>query len=400
MLLCFCVTAAAQQSALTFYGFVRNDAFVDTYKGVNAAKDMFYIFPHYKGVDDNGKDLNEVASANMLAIASRLGLSVKGPDIFGAKSSAKLEFDFNGKPNQSVFRIRHAYALLKWANSDLLMGQTWHPLFGGGSYPRIVNYNTGSPFQPFNRSPQTRFNYHLSGITLSATASYDLQYMSKGPDGSSDQYKRNGVVPDLTLNMEYKSDRLTLGAASGYRIIKPRTVTFDHKYVSEDFSSSFTHTAYCKLNTSNLMVTAKSTLSQNGTHLLMLGGYGVSSRNEATGEEEYTNYNTLASFINIVYGKATKIGVFGGYTTNIGTSDALYDDGNNGIIWGLGNTIQDMYRGSVFATKKVESFQLGLSYELTSANFGVGDFSYDNGLYDVTYEVVNHRVVVSMVYFF
>ena len=394
------VTATAQQSSIDFYGFVRNDAYVDTYKGVNAVKDMFYLFPNYAGVDGNGKDFNEVTSANLLSIGTRMGLNVGGPEVFGAKTSAKLEFDFIGKPTFSVFRMRHAYVVLKWENSDLLIGQSWHPLFGGGAYPRIVNFNTGAPFQPFNRSPQTRFNYHLKNVTLSATASYDLQFLSKGPEGSSDQYKRDGVVPDLTLNIAYKSDNFNLGAASSFRTIKPRTKTFNDLYVSEDFSTAFTHTVFCKVTTGDLMVTAKTTLSQNGSHLLMLGGYGVSRRDSTTGREEYTNYNTLASFVNVVYGKATKVGLFAGYSKNLGTSDALFKTNGDVITWGLGQSIQEMYRTSVFATKKVNNFQLGVSYEITTANFGVGSINFEDGLYSEIHEVTNHRGVISVVYFF
>lgn len=394
------LTTVAQEKSLKFYGFIRNEAYVNTYKGVNAIKDMFYIYPNYIGTDANGKDFNEVTSTNMLAVASRLGLNVNGPEILGAKTSAKMEFDFAGKPNRTVFRIRHAFAKLQWEKSDLIMGQTWHPLFCVTSYPRIVSYNTGSPFQPFNRSPLTRFNYHMSDLTLSATASFDLQFLSNGPAGKTDQYKRDGVIPDLTFNAEYKSKYVTVGAGSSYRILKPRTVTFDDKYVSEDYSTGLTHTIYGKVSVGDLNITAKSTLVQNGTHLLMLGGYGVAKRNATTGEEEYTNYNNLASLINIVYGTDTKVGCFGGYSKNLGTSEALYNDNGSAIIWGFGDKIQDLYRASVFASKKIDNLKLGIAYELTSANFGTDGFSFEDGLYDTTHKATNHGFVLSMVYLF
>ena len=40
-----------KESPLSFYGFVRNDFYLDTYKGVNAFHDLFYLYPNYIGVD-------------------------------------------------------------------------------------------------------------------------------------------------------------------------------------------------------------------------------------------------------------------------------------------------------------------------------------------------------------
>ena len=151
--------ASAQEKAkdinLDFYGFVRSEMFVDTYKGLDAAYEVFYLVPLYVGKDANGEDINEQTSANLNALASRMGVKIDGPEIFGAKTSGVIEFDFGGivKTEPTLFRIRHANMTFAWEKSKLLVGQTWHPFWCGGVFPTVAALNTGAPFQAFNRSP-------------------------------------------------------------------------------------------------------------------------------------------------------------------------------------------------------------------------------------------------------
>lgn len=64
------------------------------------------------------------------------------------KTSAKVEADFRGSgTSYSTVRIRHAYFNLAWNGSALLVGQTWHPLYGDVA-PDILNLNMGAPYQP------------------------------------------------------------------------------------------------------------------------------------------------------------------------------------------------------------------------------------------------------------
>ena len=77
---------------------------------------------------------------------------VTGPDIGKARSSAKIETDFGGfSGSNTMLRIRQAYVNLDWGKSAVLVGITWHPLFGA-VMPDVLNLSTGAPFQPFNRS--------------------------------------------------------------------------------------------------------------------------------------------------------------------------------------------------------------------------------------------------------
>ena len=69
----------------------------------------------------------------------------------------------------SVVRLRHAYLNLDWGTSALLLGQTWHPLYGDVA-PQILNLNMGAPFQPFSRAPQIRYRYKTGDIQITGAA--------------------------------------------------------------------------------------------------------------------------------------------------------------------------------------------------------------------------------------
>ncbi|HEX2965439.1 MAG TPA: hypothetical protein VHO84_06620, partial [Syntrophorhabdaceae bacterium] len=57
-------------------------------------------------------------------IDPRIGFNIKGPDTWGAKTSARMEFDFAGaySGTNGVSRIRHAYMKFDWANDSVLFG--------------------------------------------------------------------------------------------------------------------------------------------------------------------------------------------------------------------------------------------------------------------------------------
>lgn len=410
LLLC---SAFAQQPSLNdfklnFYGFVRTDYYLDTYKGNDIAHEDFYLVPWYVGQDANGEDLNEQTSANFTALASRLGLKIQGPELLGAQTSAVLEFDFGGitKTEPTLFRIRHAKVDFNWEKSKLTVGQTWHPFFGGGVYPAVGAFNTGAPFQAFNRSPQVRYDYRLGQLTVGAAAVYENQYTSKSLDSGSystaNQAKRNGVLPEFTFTAEYKAKGLTVGAGAEIKRIKPRMTTTGTLgiYKADEYLTSKAAMGYVKYQTEKLMITAKTFYGQNMTHLCILGGYAVATKNESTGAETYTNYNTSSSLLNIVYGKKWQVGLFAGYLKNLGTSDAVYNNGGAAITAGLLPTIQDAVRGAAHVALNVSKLRFVAEYERTSADYGIGGFDFADGTYGDTHCATNNRMSLSMVYAF
>ncbi len=395
------------------YGFIRNDAFVDTYKGLNAANEQFYLYPLYVGMDEDGNHINEQISSNIVAMATRFGIKISGPDLFNATTSAVIETDFAGNPSTltALLRLRQGHVKLDWEKSTLLIGQTWHPFWTGSVFPTVGSLNTGAPFQPFNRSPQVRYDYNLGKVALNASAVYEFQYVSNGPSGKSDQYGRNSGLPEFIGGLEAKFGELTLGAAASLKHIKPsltNTVTINVEgsdetiaktYVSDDLLQSVSFVGYAQFKAGMLTLNAKSVYGQNIGYLLMPSGYGVSAYSAVNkGATEYTNYNNSYSYINAVYGKKWQLGFFAGYGLNLGTSKSLISESQ---VWGMSTNIQSMYRLAPHIAHNAGKARFVLEYENMGVEYGdKGTFNTMDGLYGSSTGVTNNRLLITMMYFF
>lgn len=404
--------AQEEKQSLKFYGFIRNAAFTDTYRGLDAVADQFYLFPLYTGQDANGDDYNEKFQSNMTAIASRLGFTYNGPELFGAQSTAKMEFDFGGitGAEPTLFRIRQAFIKLNWDKSSLIAGQTWHPFWNDGCFPHVGSLNTGAPFVAFNRSPQLRFDYKLSdNITVLGAAVYENQYTSKGFYGVSNAIDktmpmRYSGIPEFVAMAKIKAGNLTAGVGAEYKTLLPiDSVTTANATVikTDKTNTSYGFTAFANYKKDKLYILVNTIVGQNLTHLTQTGGYGVKSVDAVTGEYEYTNYNNYTTFVNITYGKKWQGGLFLGYGGNLGTSDALADmGGGSAKVTGLLPSIQNLSRIAPSITLNVKNFRFTTEYEMTSVDYGTGAIDLNDGLYNTTHTATNHRMLFMMMYFF
>jgi len=433
LLLLLCAKSAFNQEAkpkettLEFYGFIRYEAFWDTYKGLNAANEQFFIVPLYGGVDANGKHINQTPTYNFSSMASRMGVRIAGPEILKAKTSANIEADFAGDlgVNPAMLRVRQANAVLSWTKSSLLVGQTWHPFWSGKVFPNVGGLNTGCPFQPFNRSPQIRFDYKPNAkFILSAAMVSEFQYKSYGftkidsmypkamvYNDKSECFNRNAGIPEMVANIELNNGGFTLGAGTSLKYILPTLYTVElapgkdtKKYVSNELVQAISFVGYTQYVKKMFVIRAKAVLGQNMTHLNIPGGYGVKTIDRATGAMTYTPYNSLTSFINAVYGKKYQIGFFGGYMKNLGTVDALYNFGSQAapsvVTPGLVPNVASIYRVAPHFALNVSKLRFVLEYELTSAKFGTGTINITDGLYSSSVDATNHRAQLMLMYSF
>ena len=396
-----------KETSVSLYGFIRNDFYLDTYKGLNSFNDLFYLYPNYVGTDANGHDINQQTSANMLSIVSRIGLNMTGPSIFGAKTTGCLEADFAGKPSIYLLRLRKAFVVFNWAKTSLLVGQTWHPFGGGDIFPTVPSLNTGSPFRPFNRSPQVKLDYRTGFWTASFAGLYQQQYMSCGPIGASDVYKRDAVLPEMVLGIDHGKNGLNFGANIDYNTIKPRVTTTGNNgniYNTDEILGSLSWMVYGRYQHNKLMMLFQGFLGQNLAHMTLNSGYGISDFNPATGAEHYTNYNGLFTMLNISYGTKWKPGILLGYAKNLGTSKPLYkftvSGAESATVWGMSTNIQSDYRICPFLSYSVNKFLLSAEYELTAALYGTGKINFEDGLYQDVHNTVNHGARIVMTYFF
>ncbi|MEA4852225.1 MAG: hypothetical protein VB126_12360 [Paludibacter sp.] len=386
--------AADPSVGYQLYGFVRNDFYINSRQNFEVLDGLFSIFPKPVDINTNGKDKNAVPNAEMLSVATRLGIDFRGTPIMGAKSTAKIECDFAGiSTSYYLIRIRQAYLKLNWEKTELLVGQTWHPLFGS-VLPTVPSLNTGSPFQPFNRSPQVRAKRMLTNeLSVIGSVNYQMQYMSQGPLGASPSYLKNALLPDIFVGLESKSKHWISGVGFDTKTLK----------INDASLTSGSAVAYTQYADNQLQIKAKAIYGQNLSDHLMIGGYGISNKS-TTNNIVYTNFNTLSSWLNIVYGTKVQAGIFMGISQNLGTNENLNIDAA-GIITAYGygfyadtqQLMDRIYRIAPHITYNLSNFKLGFEYELTSADYGK---IQGNGRIENSSAATNHRAMATISYIF
>lgn len=392
------------------YGFIRSDYTLDSRKILSGNQDVFSLYPMYRDLNANGEDLNATPSTSFTSITTRFGFNFSIPtDFLGAKkASGKIETDFSGAPNYTILRLRQAYTQLNWEHSSLLVGQAWHPMFTFGAHPLVISLNTGALFQPFNRSPQVRYDYLVKNIKLTAAAIYEMHYTSAGPDlttpttnTSTYTYQRNAILPELYVGIESKSDNLLVGLGGEYKSIMPNRYFTDGSGVKHLNTSVLKTPAvmlYGSYTNGKLTINAKSILGQNLTDLNFIGGYAI------TPDNKYIPYNNLSTFIQFNYGVKNQVGLFGGYTKNFGPSKDVPTGSN---FYGLGvdkpNTssermIGDVYRFTPTYSYNYKNWKLGVEYEYTNAAWGTR--SALNGSILNPERISNSRIYAILTYTF
>ncbi len=385
-----------------FYGFVRGDYAYDTRQSVAPNEGLFFLYPKDKLFDANGEDLNAVANSGFYAFNSRVGVDATS-SLWEANLLGKIEADFAGFggaiANSTVLRIRRAFIKMNWEKTSLLLGQEWHPMFSN-VIPDVVSLSAGAPFNVFNRSPQIRLDYKAKDFVLTGTALYQLQYTSTGPEGKTNIYQRNANIPELYLGVSYKKNSFLAGVFADYLTLKPRiqsnveTLT----YKVDEHLNSFSYGAYAGYTHQLLSVSAKTILGQNLSDMCMLGGYGITQKDPVTGKQSYTNFTHSSSWLNISYGAKYKGNLFAGYTKNLGTEKALLE---NSAVYGEGLSMNNLYRLAGTFSYNLPKFSIGLEYELTNADYGdSGTFNWEEGKYNATHGITNHRIVGVVCYNF
>ena len=384
-----------------FYGFVRNYACFDTRESMTSNSEQFYYMPKDEKFDANGEDINGQPNIMLLSITTRLGLNVTGPEFLGAKTSAKIEADFAGfGTSNTVLRIRQAYAKMDWEENSVLLGQAWHPMMGD-MMPDVFSLETGAPFTPFSRTPQLRYDYKKSGLTLTASALYQFQYTSYGPDGASFNYARNAIVPELYFQAMYKNKGFQVGAGVDLLTLKPRQ---EYTYNGKTYKSNennvvgITPTVFASYKSGNWGVKGRLTYAQNAAHLSMISGYGVTGINAENGAQEYGTINSAGGWVDATYKLPLKKGdltfcCFAGYTKNLGCETDIV-----GPTYMRGEKNMDyMWRVAPSVLYTHNAMQIGVEYNPTTVGYGTPDGEYK--MHD-THTVTNHRICAMMKYNF
>lgn len=401
-----------EKSSIKVYGFVRNYLTFDSRKTYTVVGGEYNMLPYDVDMVD-GCDLNDVASMQMQALTSRIGVAITGPTVLGWETSGKLEGDFGGfGTTNSVLRLRLAYVKLQKGSGELLMGQDWHPL-SGDIMPDVLGMAAGAPFRPHSRTPQVRATRYWGSLGCSAALLWQLQYMNNGPESATSlasvaslDFARQALWPEAFLGFNFKQDGWYTQLGVDAQLLRPRTYAFVWRGYAEvdETVASLTPTLYVQYTDSRWAVKFRTLLAQNTSHLNQLVGYGITGV-EPDGSYRYEPLNATISYLNIACGKRVRANLFLGYMKNLGAKEDLYDFGlgDYRIYMKGGNSfthLNSVYRVAPSISYNLPHFNLGLEYEWTACTFGDLASNGSIKLDDNLHQVANHRLCLLVKYNF
>jgi len=153
---------------------------------------------------------DEYGNTFMSGAETRFNFLIKGPDLWGAKTSAFIEGDFRGTSTGNQyggFQLRHAFMKLNWQSAELMMGQNWQQ-FGMPYYVPTVSILDFAQYFKGIRIPQMTFRYFF---TKEFNAMFGLASATewsgfRGVRQSNDGFARSSW-PGLEGEVAYWTDR-------------------------------------------------------------------------------------------------------------------------------------------------------------------------------------------------
>lgn len=368
-------TAGAQDKPnIKLYGFIRNYFAFDTRESSAGTEDLFFYMPKDESIVD-GVDLNAIPSFRFAALTSRLGLDLTGYEAEGYKIGAKFETDFysgvSGVTGTAQLRLRQAYVTVAKDARTWKIGQAWHPM--AADMPDIFSLETGAPFGPFSRTPQVNFETKLGegGSSITAAAIWQMQYTSPGPDGNSANYIKYGLTPELYFGYNVKTSKGLFRIGADVLSIKPRNYgeVDGKKVLVSDRVTTASFFAYGQQTVGDLVVKAKATYGNDGSHMNLVGGYGYTTQN-ADGSRDYVGTHNVSAWATLQYKKSKKVvpSVLFGYVQNLGTSADVVESYTK-LSCG---SLKSMYRIQPEVVYNIGKLQIGLEYMLTGVQYGKG----------------------------
>jgi hypothetical protein len=223
--------------------------------------------------------------------------------------------------------------------------------------------------------PQIRYMHRAGRCNLIACASTQVpDAVSNGPDGYSNTYLRNSMIPDTSCALEWSNDTVMACGVFEIKRLRPRLVNDFGNKVNETITSIIA-AAGIHYGSDTITINSKFFYAQNGVDQTMLSGYGIATRNSCD-ERTYTNLQAVSWWLDInkPINRWTP-GIFVGAAKNIGAQKNLYRDPetNTYTIYSLdtdAEQIDYMFRISPRVLFTEHPFQCGAELEYTGAAFG------------------------------
>jgi hypothetical protein len=144
---------------VTFGGFVKYDL---GWSSQTSNSDMYFASrPSQTGAYYLADDYSNTFQT---AGETRLNFLIKGPDLWGAKTSAFVEGDFRGVSTGNSyggFQLRHAFMTMKWDSAEIMIGQNWQQ-WGMPYYMAEIGFNDESTYLKGLRMPQMALRYFFN----------------------------------------------------------------------------------------------------------------------------------------------------------------------------------------------------------------------------------------------
>lgn len=389
----------------SIYGWVRTEYSFDSRQSAYAREYNLNLYPLDEKFDADGNDINAAGASSFLAITTRVGINFRGPDVWGAKASGKIEGDFFGNTELSktaggtgsigLLRLRHATATLSWPKTSVTFGQTWYPTFVPEVFPGVVNFNTGILYNPFGWAGQIRVKQKITpSLSLDLIAYKDREQQTATAAGAfANSATMNSSVPTLHAQLQYKNENIFAGIGAEYQSLKP--VIESAGLVSDEHINSEMFFGYFKYSNAHLIAKLYGITGGNLHHLTMLGGFAGFA--EANGQESYKPVKTSAFWVDLASNNPKVApGVFFGYTKNSGTDDGF----KNLYMRGVSGTriLDNVWRASARVEFKQKKFNIAPEVEYTAAKFG--DMQTDATAGGTFSDVGNLRGTVRVMYSF
>lgn len=373
----------AQDFSFRWKGFVNPHYYADSRSVVGGREDMMLFYPKPIVRDSLGRDINDGWQANMLAITARLGLTINGPEMLGANTSAYIEGDFTGATNATInnLRLRHAYFRMNWDKHELTAGQYWYAMVVHEIMPMTNPLNMGAPFHCYARQPQIRYSYFpTSNWEVLAVAQWQLDNMSQGllngVATSSTLFARHSLLPELNAQLRYRQGNIFIGAAANLKSIQP-VVNTTGTASPQQLHQSLSYSLFGSYRFNGLTIKAQTLLNNSLYEGCSLGGYLMLD----DGTIQDWHFNTVWLDIERTRGH-WRPGIFLGYAQNLD-----YGNTNFTHCFGRGHDLAYLWR-----------IQPRLTYTTLKGLSFVGEAEYTQAGYPEP--VGNLRLSLSAVYAF
>lgn len=405
----FAQEKSAPERKISAYGFIRTYAAFDSRECVAGTEDLFTYIPRDRSITAEGVDLNAAPGMRFAALTSRIGLDVKGFKVDGWNVAAKIETDFyaglSGSTGTAQLRLRQAFFTMNKDEWNIKVGQAWHPM--AADMPDIFSLNAGAPFGPFSRTPQATLDYKIDDkFTATASALWQMQYTSAGPDGASANYIKYGCTPEIYLGVTGQHKGALVRVGVDILSIKPRRNNGMVKVA--DRITTVSPFLYAQYKYKGFNARFKTIFASAGEHMNLNGGYGICGI-DSDGTCHYTPTRNWSSWLNVSYGSKFQYIIFAGYVRNFGTTKPLLDGVNNYTPLGFyfsKNSLENMnrmFRLTPSFVYNMGKLSFGIEYELTGAQFGSKGLGINlqNGLYEQDLHwIANHRLQALIKYSF